>query len=664
MGDLCVVQRRLKGRFWKNHLPRLLTLFLFLPLFSSPLIAEAIDDDLEQDLQKSLTRSKTLVAQIKTRTTRGASVTSELTQLKAAAENIKISNLLLEERFKLRAEKVKTLGAKAVERHEAMVGGYRQALIDYLTLIDNLPSGGTISQSAIRNLLSLLEKILPKRTRPIIGSLPYKHLNYPAVEPISVPEIIPAYKGGNKTVSPDDTAATAEAPISNEIATLAQSLNWSPVSIYEYVKNNIETEWYRGCQKGAEETLHQKSGNDCDQAALLTALLRASGFPTRYVRGVILFFPGIERAKNLTGIDDPMKIAEFFQKAGIPCTPVIAGGTISNFQIEHVWVESQIPYSNYRGAIIDDRGKTWLGLDTSIKVKGYTYNSNQDILSSMSFSTIRDEYLGLSSQPTNTQAPTPLEFLQYSINSELQAQNSQLAYADFLRTRVLVPEVLNILPASLQFMLVKATNEYTAIPDELIHQVKFTTTDPSKNELFTITLPSYKLSNRQIAISYEPETILTFGSAGWDYRWVSGNIVIDIEYHDTMMSKPEPLEIVSAYLAKYPSTLAATTSGGIRSTESKTTWIKDEMDRRLWLCDKWFMQLQLQKAQQGQVLQESIKSMNIFLDYREKYYGIKAADEKNLLSGYLNTNNGTGIKAKLTEYKNWWAVNKDKAISL
>ena len=88
------------------------------------------------------------------------------------------------------------------------------------------------------------------------------------------------------------------------------------------------------------------------------------------------------------------------------------------------------------------------------------------------------------------------------------------------------------------------------------------------------------------------------------------------------------------------------------------------MDRRLWLCDKWFMQLQLRKVEEKQVYQESVKSMNIFLDYREKYFGIKAADEKNLLAGYLNTNNGTGIKAKLKEYKDWWVVNKDKSINL
>ena len=159
-------------------------------------------------------------------------------------------------------------------------------------------------------------------------------------------------------------------------------------------------------------------------------------------------------------------------------------------------------------------------------------------------------------------------------------------------------------------------------------------------------------------------TIMAAGSGGWDYRWLSGSKVIRIEYTDLMMGKPQPLEVVKAYLAKHPSTLAHVTSADLRTAENKTKWIKDEMDRRLWLCDKWFMQLQLRKVDEKQVYQESVKNMNIFLDYREKNYGIKAADEKNLLAGYLNTNNGTGIKAKLKEYKDWWVVNKDKAISL
>src|SRR3990172_466548 len=466
----------------------ILKLTLLASIFIFPSSGNAEDVDLEKNMQKSLGQGGALIQTIEQKLLSGSPVTTELSQLKNLSEDIKASNLVLQERFRLREEKVKALGSKAVDRQQEMAEGYRKALEEYLSLIESLPAAGNQesparTQKKIEKLKAILDKILPKKRRPIIGSLPYKHLNYPAQEPNTGPAITPAYKGGNKTVSPEDIKGTDEAPISKEIATFAQSLNWNPVSIYEYVKNNIETEWYWGCMKGAEETLRQKSGNDCDQATLLTALLRASGFPTRYVRGTIEFFPDIQKSKNLTGIDDPAKIAEFFQKAGIPYTPVIAGGKISNFRIEHIWVESEIPYANYRGVVIDASGKAWLGLDTSIKVKGYTYNNPKDIFQDIAISSqlsgIRDNYLGA------VQTQTPLEYLQSSINSELATQNSQLIYSNFIRIRTLSPENMKILPASMQFTQVKITNEYTSIPDELIHKIKFTGTDSNKDELFT-----------------------------------------------------------------------------------------------------------------------------------------------------------------------------------
>ena len=310
--------------------------------------------------------------------------------------------------------------------------------------------------------------------------------------------MVPAYKGGSQTVSPNDTKDTPEAPISPEIAALAQSLNWKPIAIYEYVKNSIETEWYWGCMKGAEETLHQKSGNDCDQATLLAALLRASGFPTRYIRGTIEFFPDIEKAKNLIGIEDPLKMAEFFQKAGIPYRPIIQGGKITNIQIEHIWVESRIPYGNYRGTMIDDSDPTWLGLDASIKPKGYLYNSPPELSVTTQLSAIRDEYLGA------VQTLTPLQYFK----DKLSALSSPLTADSYKLARTLIPENMKILPNSMQFVQKKITREYTEIPEDLKHKTRFIASNPqAQTPLFDITLDTMQLSNKQIAITYEPETV-------------------------------------------------------------------------------------------------------------------------------------------------------------
>ncbi len=147
------------------------------------------------------------------------------------------------------------------------------------------------------------------------------------------------------------------------------------------------------------------------------------------------------------------------------------------------------------------------------------------------------------------------------------------------------------------------------------------------------------------------------------YNWISNNVVVEITFTDFTGTKPEPLEIVQAYLRKFPSTITLTDTE-TKSKAHNEIWIKDEMERRLWLCDKWFFQLQLQKVELNKVLQESVDHMNVFLDYREKYYGIKASDEKQVIWGYLQANNGTAIKNKLKEYKDWWEENKDKPINL
>ncbi len=327
--------------------------------------AKPHDKKLKQEVQGLLKESRKIIEKAQKKLTEGIPVTAEINELKELAKQVRSSHLSLDDQLKTDEEEIKSHGAKAIERHRAISEGYRETLQEYLSLIEALPLEERLLSSHLDPLKNLLDQKLHKEKRPILGTLPYKNLKLPPREPISDPSIKPAYKGGDKTVIPEDLEGTPEAPITRAIAELAQSLNWNPVSIYEWVKNNIETEWYWGSMKGAEETLGQKAGNDCDQASLLISLLRASGYPSRYVRGVIEFFPGIERAKNLTGVDDPTRIVELFQKAGIPFKLVIAGGRISNLQIEHIWVETEVPYANYRGAILDGQGNKNRGVSDS-----------------------------------------------------------------------------------------------------------------------------------------------------------------------------------------------------------------------------------------------------------------------------------------------------------
>lgn len=466
---------------------------VFIPAFAGAV-------DVEKELSAEFRETSDILARTAQRLKKGEATSEEVARFRVIAERVRASHLILKERFTARRGHAMSVSGKAVDRHDAMADRYATEVERYLSKIEAVLEDGILTGTELEELRDSLDRMVHQKKRPIFGALPYKNLSYPAREPGSASAIVPAYKGGNRIVSPEDMEGTTEAPLSKEIAELAQSLQWNPVLIYEWVKNNVATEWYWGGMKGAEETLRQKSGNDADQAALLAALLRSSGFPTRYVRGTIEFFPGIDKVKNLTGIDDPQKVVVFFQRAGIPFKPVVVGGQIANFQIEHIWVESEIPYSNYRGAVIDDFGKTWLALDTSIKPAGVAWNNPLDIVG-FPFDTLRDDYL------RSVQTTTPLEFIKSKAGEFLSNSNPGKTYQDLLSTKTVIPDVLKIIPSSLQFQSVAITGEYTALPPELMHRITFTATTPAGGELFTTTLDASRISNQRLALSYEPETV-------------------------------------------------------------------------------------------------------------------------------------------------------------
>ncbi len=76
-------------------------------------------------------------------------------------------------------------------------------------------------------------------------------------------------------------AAVAEA-ITPDIQALANNLGNDPTRIFNYVHDQIRYVHYFGSKKGAELTLLERSGNDFDQCALLSALLQAAGYSPTY----------------------------------------------------------------------------------------------------------------------------------------------------------------------------------------------------------------------------------------------------------------------------------------------------------------------------------------------------------------------------------------------
>jgi hypothetical protein len=171
------------------------------------------------------------------------------------------------------------------------------------------------------------------------------------------------------------------------------------------------------------------------------------------------------------------------------------------------------------------------------------------------------------------------------------------------------------------------------------------------------------LTDGAVMRKIDNKRVLWLGIGGGTFRWISNNVVINISYTDLQGTKPEPIEVVKAYLAKFPSTIALT-DVDLKGNAHNVQWIKDEMDRRLWLCDKWNAQSQVGGVTQANLMVKLLENMDVFLKYRQKYFGISYEKEDRTLDIYQENNDLASINKKLTEYKNWWAKHKDKRISL
>lgn len=121
---------------------------------------------------------------------------------------------------------------------------------------------------------------------------------------------------------------------------LAEALENDPLRIYQYVRNHFEYVPYFGLLKGPYLTLHERAGNDFDQAALLVELLRAAQIPAKFKYGTASIdtsnATALQNVANWLGTDaDVQIIAATLANGGIP---VSFSDSILRF--DRVWVEA------------------------------------------------------------------------------------------------------------------------------------------------------------------------------------------------------------------------------------------------------------------------------------------------------------------------------------
>src|SRR6185312_11131050 len=149
--------------------------------------------------------------------------------------------------------------------------------------------GGAVRKS---NLLALILRLTAGLiigaclVRPAAADAPTNNL-------ISAPLVSPTaawtYYGGATTHSNSVAAWTQTPP---ELAALSRSLGANRLSaavytqnVFDYVRNNIQTEFRFGLGKGARGALIDQSGTPFDQAELMVDLLRLGGVSASYQVG-------------------------------------------------------------------------------------------------------------------------------------------------------------------------------------------------------------------------------------------------------------------------------------------------------------------------------------------------------------------------------------------
>lgn len=187
-----------------------------------------------------------------------------------------------------------------------------------------------------------------------------------------------------------DLAETEDVQLTPAIRAKAAALNYSPVEIYNWVRNNIEFLPTYGSIQGSDMTLLTGKGNAFDTASLTIALLRASGIYAKYVYGAVEI--PADQVQNWVGnVKTPEAAQSLMSQGGIPNVALVSGGKIAAFRLEHVWVEAYVNYypsrgANHRGEPANTPasprgtpGDTWVPFDASFKQ--FAYSTPLDIVS-------------------------------------------------------------------------------------------------------------------------------------------------------------------------------------------------------------------------------------------------------------------------------------------
>ncbi|PIE66003.1 MAG: hypothetical protein CSA26_02060, partial [Desulfobacterales bacterium] len=273
-----------------------------------------------------------------------------------------------------------------------------------------------------------------------------------------------------------------------EIKELARGLKNDPGRIFEHVINHIDYVPYFGYLKGPELTLLDRSGNDFDQAALLIALLRVSGFAADFVYGTMTIpaaFTSNDRdLAHWFGVqEDTTVVSSVLANGGIPAT--FHG---DNVEVRRVWVKANIGGSEYH-------------LDPAFKLVEKQSGIDIGVASGFSLSALNSSAGGIVSDASVrnlNESALAGKLTEYTTNlvNYIQANRPNDAIEKILGEYKTIPQSFDTLPTAPDFAYV-IDAVWNEVPSQYIHKVRI------EHGALDETLNIPDIAGKKLAISYD-----------------------------------------------------------------------------------------------------------------------------------------------------------------
>jgi hypothetical protein len=312
---------------------------------------------------------------------------------------------------------------------------------------------------------------------------------------------------------PNPTYVPAAVAVTPDITALATALDKDPVKIYEWVRNNVRTEFYVGCVRGAHLTLVELAGNDVDQCTLLGALLNAAGYTPNYKSGR-LTIPRTATGNNQVGVYQWVGVTVDAPATNIlyPYNPVWTG---SNMAIDQMWVS------------VVAGGRT---LVFAPSVKPYTVGRLPDIATLASY-TLAAARTGANANTAGAQSPAisasglrsylTARATTASNSIGTSATNHNMDGPELSHLRVIVPELVSVtsptatnFPANLTYDPSAAT--YTGIPSTYCAILQVNVGHASTPGVYQLSFSAFTsvASDKRIELTFAANGIATITLGG------------------------------------------------------------------------------------------------------------------------------------------------------